>query len=817
MKNILAIAAFLLVFLCPVKLFGQSLQNITQATNEKNADSVEVIKAIPINGINNASTKAFSLFTSLSEVVLSENERAAIHLLIDSLESSTRLFFADTAGKDLDKLNLGELEAISEEMKELQSLIENEQIILNERISTIQEGVFELQQNKKKWRLTLQENGPDDAPGAIIRRIQSILLKSDSLQLILGEDIDFLLTRSDHITDLQIRLGEYANELEGNQKLSRTRLFHRELPPIWSRLSSGNKSAMKDTWSELARRISEESKYVANTYGGRVIFSIVLFILLLTLSFWLRSSLRGLEISKTRRMLKLFIEEIFQKPFEVSLLLGLYIFWLLVPDLPAVLASLLAIVSIYAIVVIGLDIIPGKYRKYLIGFAVAYLLYRLYSLFPSHYFIIRGIFLLGQVIASYFLVQFMLGRKKVLGDMHNSINYLISALSLVYLVLMVIAVIGNVAGWISLADYLTGGVVKSAFMIAVTYIGFQLYSALIYLLLNSALFKNSNIITMQSEYLFGKLFSLGRFFFILSWVVIALDLFKIKENILEAAASVLTHSFAIGKASIALINIIIFVLVIWLSLWISKIVRHILNEEVFSRVKVEKGMPGTIIMLVRIALISIGFILAARAAGIEFSSLAIILGAFSVGIGFGLQNIFNNLVSGLILAFERPIKEGDIVELNTLLGRVKKIGIRSSIVRTYAGAEVIVPNGELISNQLINWTLSDQFRRVDIRIGVAYGTDPDKVLVILNDVASTNQRVIIDPPPKAYFIDFGESSLDFRLLAWVDQDFRLEIESELRVSVNLKLKEAGIEIPFPQRDLHVKTMSEEVGKKLKGM
>jgi small-conductance mechanosensitive channel len=208
----------------------------------------------------------------------------------------------------------------------------------------------------------------------------------------------------------------------------------------------------------------------------------------------------------------------------------------------------------------------------------------------------------------------------------------------------------------------------------------------------------------------------------------------------------------------------------------------------------------------RILLVSIGFLLAATAAGMELSHLAIILGAFSVGIGFGLQNIFNNLVSGLILVFERPINEGDIVEVNSLLGRVKKIGIRSSIVRTFSGAEVIVPNGELISNELINWTLSDQFRRADVQVGVAYGTDPALVIDLLLNIATENKRVNKKPLPQAFFVDFGESSLDFRLLAWTNQEFRLEVESELRLAINIKLKEAGIEIPFPQRDLHVRSM-----------
>jgi small-conductance mechanosensitive channel len=132
------------------------------------------------------------------------------------------------------------------------------------------------------------------------------------------------------------------------------------------------------------------------------------------------------------------------------------------------------------------------------------------------------------------------------------------------------------------------------------------------------------------------------------------------------------------------------------------------------------------------------------------------------------------------------------------------------VIKTFEGAEVIVPNGDLISNDLINWTLSDQFRRADIRVGVTYGTDPKRVTELLLNVAQGNPRVLNDPNPRAYFIDFGDSSLNFRLLAWVDQDHRLEVESELRIEIDEQLKQAGIEIPFPQRDLHVRSVDKDI-------
>jgi small-conductance mechanosensitive channel len=195
------------------------------------------------------------------------------------------------------------------------------------------------------------------------------------------------------------------------------------------------------------------------------------------------------------------------------------------------------------------------------------------------------------------------------------------------------------------------------------------------------------------------------------------------------------------------------------------------------------------------------------AAGIQLDRLAIIVGALSVGIGFGLTNIINNFVSGLILAFERPVQSGDTVEFGTMFGRVSRIGVRSSTVRTFDGAEVIVPNANLIANEVTNWTLSDMRRRMEILVGVAYGTDPHKVLELLLKAARSDERILADPEPAALFLGFGDSSLNFSLRAWTDEfNEYLTIKSDLTLAVHDAIYAAGIEIPFPQRDLHLRSI-----------
>jgi potassium efflux system protein len=215
--------------------------------------------------------------------------------------------------------------------------------------------------------------------------------------------------------------------------------------------------------------------------------------------------------------------------------------------------------------------------------------------------------------------------------------------------------------------------------------------------------------------------------------------------------------------------------------------------------------------------VGVGFLMAILASGMDVTRFTVILGTLSVGIGFGLQNVVNNFVSGLILLYERPIRVGDVIDVGTATGTVTHIGIRSSTIKTFLGAEVVLPNSNLVSNQLTNWTLSDQTRRIEIDVGVAYGSDIEKVQEILLLVARQNVDVLSDPAPLVLFTAMGDSALSFQLRFWTARfDRYLTIAGEVRTAIVAKLDEAGISIPFPQRDLHVVSVDEPVARALRG-
>jgi len=268
--------------------------------------------------------------------------------------------------------------------------------------------------------------------------------------------------------------------------------------------------------------------------------------------------------------------------------------------------------------------------------------------------------------------------------------------------------------------------------------------------------------------------------------------------------------FGFAKLGLSLGELLAFFLVLWLSWLVARLVSFVLGEEVFPRLPMKEGVPYAFTTFTRYAIITIGFIAAISAMGVPLDKLTIMLSALGVGIGFGLQKLASTVVSGFILLSERPVRLQDIIQLDSMFGRVSHIGIRATTIRTFDGAELIVPNDDLISARLVNWTLSDLNRRVIMPIGVAYGTDPNEVLTILRRVASENDRVLKSPEPQALFRAFGESSLDFELRFHVESSGIVEVPSELHVAVTEAFAEAGITIPFPQRDLHLRSAAEGV-------
>jgi small-conductance mechanosensitive channel len=267
-----------------------------------------------------------------------------------------------------------------------------------------------------------------------------------------------------------------------------------------------------------------------------------------------------------------------------------------------------------------------------------------------------------------------------------------------------------------------------------------------------------------------------------------------------------TKLVTINQTPVTPASLIIFVLVVLASVFVTRLFTRLIFERILKRFHIKDGIRYTLRRLTEYTFIFVGVIVAFQFIGIDLSGLAVIFGLLSVGIGFGLQNVTANFVAGLVLLFERPIRIGDRVTVGDVEGDVEEISIRATKIRTLNNITIIVPNSEFTASKIINWSYGDPRIRLDIDVGVSYGSDLELVLKSLKDVALENPQVLKDPEPDVLLRGFGDSSWNMRLRLWIDNPQRHHIiRSDINCAVVQKFRETGIEIPFPQRDLHVRS------------
>jgi len=279
------------------------------------------------------------------------------------------------------------------------------------------------------------------------------------------------------------------------------------------------------------------------------------------------------------------------------------------------------------------------------------------------------------------------------------------------------------------------------------------------------------------------------------------------EDFLSYLNEVLNFTlFQLKDTPVTVLSFIMFILFITVFVVIAIAVRKALNRKILRRFKIDKGTAYTLSRITQYTIITIGALISFQFVGIDLSGLAVIFGLLSVGIGFGLQNITANFISGLIILFERPISVGDRVKVNEIEGDVQEINIRSTKIRTLNNVHIIVPNSEFVSKDVINYSYGDPTFRLDIDVGVSYKSDLEKVLKCLDEVAKENSELMKSPKHRVHLTAFGDSAWHMQLRVWIsDVTEHPKIRNELNQAIVQKFRENDVEIPFPQRDLHIRS------------
>ena len=699
------------------------------------------------------------------------------------------------------KISLSRIEEQERVWLILKTVINGWLPIVQKRSKLFDENLRLLENREKVWLITLSDAKKNKAPAALVERIRSLIQNIKKTKSEVKKVLNESLTLQSKLAEADLTIREMLNKISKLREKAGASLLTLDKPVIWKAFNKKEISSLfiETVIQGMHSRYAILHHYVSNFYHRFIyqfIFFIVLSFLFIALKRWQMKHPGADEASQAQKVL--------QWPVAMAFLFSLWLTPVFHQHAPFFIRELSFFLMLFPLLHILPRLLSGFYRKILYFFIFYFFLDKIGSVIIPGSLLQRLLSVAIGVMALALLANLM-RYHRISGQVSDKVFvFLLQWASRLAFILLVISILANIIGAFSLAQFFVHGILFSGFLATILAVGVLAINQLWDIFLRLDIVLSYRSFSENTESIRARFNRIIYWLAIYGWIVQTLKAFNLYEGIKATVLSVIGYRLIVGSLSISLGDIIIFSITIYISVIISRFVRFVLEEDVLHKVKLPRGVAGSISMLTHYIILIIGFTFAMSAAGIEWSRFAIIAGALGVGIGFGLQDVVNNFVSGLILIFERPVKLGDIIELEDLKGNVKRIGIRSSTIRTFEGAEVIVPNSQLISNKLVNWTLSDRMRRVSVPVGVAYGTDPKKVIKLLENIAVKHPEVREKPEPMAIFMGFGESSLDFELRFWTNNfDEWLAIRTNISILINDELSKEGIEIPFPQRDIHL--------------
>lgn len=641
------------------------------------------------------------------------------------------------------------------------------------------------------------QKGDRELPEALNARVSDILTKANEIRTQIDGKLNTVIELQDASMGIRNLITPIAERIASYGKSRQTQILEKNAMPIWAITSEHISESSTRSTRQFADRLEKDFESWLDSSDGTISGHLLLLPLLLFLLFKLKS------VEQTQN-------SALARPLATGVLVWMLMGIVIYAAAPQAVRLVFVVVAMLVATVVLLEFLPRKMRGGVLLFVAIALVHEYFQVQSAVEHLARVAYLvISAVIAGLAWVGRGQGSMKAFVDWGAPKVLIVMAVNAAILA-MLVAIIANITGYVVLAKYLTQGVIDSTAVFLILFAGFSSISQIVLVVLRLPVLDNFRSISSNRYRLQWVLRKPLVWVSLFLWLWATLLAFGIDDWVIAAIQSVFQAEVSFGDVTLSLRGIIVFIFAVWVAIWASRIVRAVLNQDVLPRMDLPRGVGNTISMTAHYTIIMIGLLLGVGYMGLDLSSLAFVVGALGVGIGFGLQNVVNNFVSGLILIFEAPIQVGDTVEVGALMGRVVRIGIRTSRVRTYSGSEVIVPNGDLVSNQVINWTLSDRKRRLELNVGVAYGSDTDKVTDLLRAVLEADEDVLEDPAPLIVFSEFGDSALNFRIFAWIsDFDIGMGATHRLNSAINHALAEAGITIPFPQRDLHMITPPDE--------
>lgn len=695
--------------------------------------------------------------------------------------------------------SLDTLQYLANEWDPLHDKLSSWQKLVAKRLARLKEHLTQLEQLQTTWRKTQQSIANQDVPAAVRDQIQDVLDRVNRAAQELEVQQAALLVLQGRVAAQNSRVTERLISIEQAREKALKELLVQDSPPLWTAVARSRSAPelMVQERDSYSRQFAALQGYW-NREREAFLLHGLLFVALCSLLLWMGKKLRRQAAAHPDEQPCLADAAlIFEMPIATGLVLSFLAARWIYPEAPRLLWALLGAVALVPAGLLVRRILARRLLPLLYTLLVFYFLDQLRLVSAAQPLLTRFL-LLAEMLGATVVLGCFVGPRHLAEPVETERVRFRKALLLgvrFALWFSGLALAANVLGYMKLGKLLANAVLGSSYLALALFAAVSILDGFISGLLSSRPLCRVPVVQRHHDLLQERARRLLGAVALVLWIFYVLDAFSLRLPVFHGIQQLLALGVALRSVKFTLADVLLFFIAVWASFLVSRFLRFILEEEVYPHIQLAPGLHYSISRIVHYAVLLVGFLIGVGLLGFPLTKLTIVASAVGVGVGFGLQNIINNFVSGIILLFERPIKLGDVIQLDNTEGVVKRIGIRASVVKTVSGSEIIVPNSKLISDPVTNWTFSARQRPIEIAISVAGGTDPRRVLELLNRVAAADPRVTHDPPPRALFLNFSGGGLNFALRAWTDATTDwVQVRSDLSMAISSALATAGIAI-----------------------
>jgi len=645
---------------------------------------------------------------------------------------------------------------------------------LTARAVHLDQLIAPLRLQQARWAVTPAPG--EEAPPELLKRVRELTASLDATREKAHRQRNAILELQNRAIEQNQQVGQALNRLKEARADALDRLFYRETAPIWRTVIDPER-AQTLSLSGSSPLLDQRRELVEYTRGHpeAFVFHGVLFALILAGIGWVRRRVNRLGAEATE-----YGWLIFEKPVTMAILLSLLFCTWIYPDAPRLFWVIWGAATLIPATLLLRQLLEPALFPILNALVGFYFWDQLRDVLAPLPLVGRWMFLAEMAAGA--LVCLWVWRSARFRELER-VGPVLRRVARVALVLFVGAFAANAVGYGRLSLLVGEGTLRSGYLAVTLYGALRVVDGLLLSLLSFGPLTRFHAVRNHRALLWERLRRGLHWGMFVIWILESLRAFALREPVLETLASFFRATLRVGALELSLANVVTFGLTVWAAFLLSRFIRFILEEDVYPRVHLARGLPYAVSTMVHYGILLFGFFTATSVLGFDLTQFTILAGAFGVGLGFGLQNIFNNFVSGLILLFERPVKVGDVIFFDGVDGVVRQIGIRASVIETRVGSEMIVPNGRLIAERLTNWTYSNRRRGIEIPVSLPAGSDPEKVIALLKAVAAANSGVAPSPPPEAVALKLSPSA-EFELRVWTNHEEQWQrIRSDLIIAV----------------------------------